>query len=219
MNTKEIVDCAMGRIKSDIVLLNSLVVNTYTKEIIDADVAIYKDRIVHVGKNINDLIGENTRIIDIEGSIICPGLIESHVHIESSMLTLSRFTEAIVPHGTTTAVIDPHELANVSGIEGLEILVDEVRNSPISYLIEVPSCVPSLPGFETSGATINAEQVKQLMIRDEFFALAEMMNYPGVFLGLEEVTTKIDAAKKADKIIEGHAPLLKGKELQAYVAA
>ncbi len=219
MNTKEIVDCAMGRTKSDIVLLNGQLVNVYTKEIIEVDVAICKDRIVHVGKNTNDLIGENTRIINIEGSIICPGLIESHVHIESSMLTLSRFTEAIVTHGTTTAVIDPHELANVAGIGGLEILVDEVRNSPISYLIEVPSCVPSLPGFETSGATIDSEQVKQMMIRDEFFALAEMMNYPGVFLGLEEVMTKIDAAKKAGKIIEGHAPLLKGKELQAYVAA
>ncbi|MCG3226203.1 MAG: adenine deaminase [Candidatus Heimdallarchaeota archaeon] len=219
MNTKEIVDCAMGRTKSDIVLLNGQLVNVYTKEIIEVDVAICKDRIVHVGKNTNDLIGENTRIINIEGSIICPGLIESHVHIESSMLTLSRFTEAIVTHGTTTAVIDPHELANVAGIDGLEILVDEVRNSPISYLIEVPSCVPSLPGFETSGATIDSEQVKQMMIRDEFFALAEMMNYPGVFLGLEEVMTKIDAAKKAGKIIEGHAPLLKGKELQAYVAA
>lgn len=219
MNTKEIVDCAMGRTKSDIVLLNGQLVNVYTKEIIEVDVAICKDRIVHVGKNTNDLIGENTRIINIEGSIICPGLIESHVHIESSMLTLSRFTEAIVTHGTTTAVIDPHELANVAGIDGLEILVDEVRNSPISYLIEVPSCVPSLSGFETSGATIDSEQVKQMMIRDEFFALAEMMNYPGVFLGLEEVMTKIDAAKKAGKIIEGHAPLLKGKELQAYVAA
>lgn len=219
MNTKEIVDCAMGRTKSDIVLLNGQLVNVYTKEIIEVDVAICKNRIVHVGKNTNDLIGENTRIINIEGSIICPGLIESHVHIESSMLTLSRFTEAIVTHGTTTAVIDPHELANVAGIDGLEILVDEVRNSPISYLIEVPSCVPSLPGFETSGATIDSEQVKQMMIRDEFFALAEMMNYPGVFLGLEEVMTKIDAAKKACKIIEGHAPLLKGKELQAYVAA
>ncbi|NPD87655.1 MAG: adenine deaminase [Asgard group archaeon] len=219
MNTKEIVDCAMGRIKSDIVLLNGQLVNVYTKEIIEADIAISKDRIVHVGKNTNDLIGENTRVIDIEESIICPGLIESHVHIESSMLTLSRFTEAIVPHGTTTAVIDPHELANVAGMEGLEILVNEARNSPISYLIELPSCVPSLPGFETPGSTIDSEQVKQLIIRDEFFALAEMMNYPGVFLGLEEVMTKIDATKKAGKIIEGHAPLLKEKELQAYVAA
>jgi adenine deaminase len=135
------------------------------------------------------------------------------------MLTLSRFTEAVVPHGTTTAVIDPHELANVTGLEGLEILINEVKNSPISYLIEVPSCVPSLPGFETSGATINSEHIEQLMIRDEFFALAEMMNYPGVFLGLEEVTSKLDAAKKAGKIIEGHAPLLKGKELQAYVSS
>ena len=182
-------------------------------------IAICKDRIVHVGKNIEDLIGENTRVIELKGLTICPGLIESHVHIESSMLTLSRFTEAVVPHGTTTVVIDPHELANVTGVEGLEIIINEVKNSPISYLIEVPSCVPSLPGFETSGATIDSDRIKQLMIKDEYFALAEMMNYPGVFLGLDEVMTKIDAAKKAGKIIEGHAPLLKGKELQAYVAA
>ena len=219
MNTKEIVDCSMGRTKSDIVMLNGQLVNVYTKEIIEADIAICNDRIVYVGKNIDDLIGENTRIIDIEGFTICPGLIESHVHIESSMLTLSHFTEAIVPHGTTTVVIDPHELANVAGIDGLEILINEVKNSPISYLIEIPSCVPSLPGFETSGASFDSEQIRKLMIRDEFFALAEMMNFPGVFLGLEDVTAKIDAAKKAGKIIEGHAPLLKGKELQAYVAA
>ena len=100
MNTKDIVDCAMGRIKSDIALLNGKVVNVYTKEIVEADIAICKERIVHVGKNIADLIGENTKVIDVEGSILCPGLVESHVHIESSMLTLSNFTEAIIPHGT-----------------------------------------------------------------------------------------------------------------------
>ena len=219
MNSKEIVNCAMGRKKSDLVLLNGQIANVYTKEILEANIAVCNDRIVHVGKDLDDLIGENTKIIDVEGLTVCPGLIESHIHIESSMLTLSKFTEAVVPHGTTTVVIDPHELANVAGVEGLEILINEAKNSPITYLIEVPSCVPSLPGFETSGASINADQIKQLMIRDEFFALAEMMNYPGVFLGLEEVISKIDAAKKAGKLIEGHAPLLKGKELQAYVAA
>ena len=139
MNSKEIVDCAMGRIKSDLILLNGKIVNVYTKEILDADIAICNDRIVHVGKNIDDLIGESTRIIDIDGLTISPGLIESHMHIESSMLTLSRFTEAVVPHGTTTVVIDPHELANVAGIDGLEILINEVKNSPITYLIEAPS--------------------------------------------------------------------------------
>ncbi|MCK5141025.1 MAG: adenine deaminase, partial [Candidatus Heimdallarchaeota archaeon] len=123
------------------------------------------------------------------------------------------------PHGTTTCVIDPHELANVAGVQGLEVFLEQAKKSPIRFLIEAPSCVPSLPGFETSGAELNSAAITQLMEREDIFALAEMMNYPGVLFTDKEVLAKIDAAKNAGKLIEGHAPLLKGKELQAYIAA
>ena len=130
------------------------------------------------------------------------------------MLTLTEFTRAVIPHGTTTLVIDPHELVNVTGIEGLDVLLAEAVKAPIRFLVEAPSCVPSLPDFETSGAILDDQKIEELMKRDDIFALAEMMNYPGVYLGLESVIKKIDSAKKFNKIIEGHAPLLSGKELQ-----
>ena len=219
MDTKNLIDSAMARSKADLIIRGGQYVNVYTKELLRGDVVVKSNKIVHVGLNTEEFEGENTRIFNLHNEIVCPGLIESHIHVESSMLTLSEFTKAVVPHGTTTLVIDPHELANVSGVPGLDILIDESKHSPIRYLIEAPSCVPSLPGLETSGAVIGAEDIDQLMSREEIFALAEMMNYPGVFLGLEDVVSKLDSAKKHNKMIEGHAPLLKGKELQAYIAA
>lgn len=219
MDTKNIIDSAMAKIKADIIFRGGQYVNVYTRELIRSDIVITKNKIVHIGKETSEFEGENTHIIHVAGKIVCPGLIESHIHIESSMLTLPEFSKAVIPHGTTTLVIDPHELANVSGILGLNILIEESKRLPIRFLIEAPSCVPSLPGFETSGAILDSDAIEELMKRDEIFALAEMMNYPGVFLGFDEVLAKLDSAKKYGKIIEGHAPLLRGKELQAYVAA
>ncbi len=219
MNTKKIIECAMANIKANIILRGGKYVNVYTREILNGDIVITEDKIVHIGEKTKEFEGENTQVIELSEEVICPGLIESHVHIESSMLTLSEFTKAVIPHGTTTAVIDPHELVNVSGIPGLDILMDEAKRLPIRYLIEAPSCVPSLPGFETSGAVLDKSDIEKLMSREDIFALAEMMNYPGVFLGFEDVISKLDSAKKYGKIVEGHAPLLQGKELQAYIAA
>ncbi len=218
-DTRALIDYAMGRIKADIILKGGRVVNVYTREIFESDIVIAGGKIVNVGKDTQLFEGKNTLIIDVKDFIICPGLIESHIHIESSMLTLSEFAKAIIPHGTTTVVIDPHELVNVVGTKGLKILFKEAKLSPIRFLIEAPSCVPALPGFETSGAVINSKKIRKLMKRKEIFALAEMMNYPGVFLADDDVIAKINASKEAGKIIEGHAPLLKNKELQAYIAA
>jgi len=219
MKTDEIIKCALGEIKADITLTNGHIVNVYTREIIPGSVVICKDKIVYVGENIDDFIGNSTKVINVDNSIICPGLIESHIHIESSMLTLTEFTKAIIPHGTTTVVIDPHELVNVTGVDGLELLISEVKSSPIRYLIELPSCIPSLPGFETTGGNLDSTKINKLLKRNEIFALAEMMNYPGVLFRTEDVIRNIDSAKESGKIIEGHAPLLHGKELQAYIAA
>ncbi len=219
MNTKKLIDSSMAKIKADIILRGGVYVNVYTKELLRSDIVITENKIVYVGLNSDEFAGEETTIITLRDEIVCPGLIESHIHIESSMLTLPEFSKAVIPHGTTTLVIDPHELANVSGIPGLNILIEESKLLPIRYLIEAPSCVPSLPGFETSGAVLDADDIEKLMARKDIFALAEMMNYPGVFLGFDEVVKKIESAKKYGKIIEGHAPLLKGKELQAYIAS
>ena len=219
LDTYEIIKAAKGDIKADIILRGGDVVNVYTREIIKADIVVTNGRIVHVGLKSEDFEKQETHIIDVTNHVVCPGLIESHIHIESSMLTLSEFTKAIIPHGTTTVVIDPHELVNVTGIKGLELLISEASYSPIRFLIELPSCVPSLSGFETSGAILDSGNINELIKRKEIFALAEMMNYPGVIQGFDDVISKIDSTKEAGKLIEGHAPLLKGKELQAYIAA
>ena len=219
MKTKEIIERAMAQIKADLILRGGKYVNVFTRELLDGDIVVSGSKIVHIGLQTSEFEGENTEILNVTGKIISPGLIESHIHVESSKLTLTEFTKAVITHGTTAAVIDPHELANVTGIKGLNVLFDEVRKQKIRYFVEAPSCVPSLPGFETSGSVITAADIEDLMGRDEIFALAEMMNYPGVFLGFDDVIKKIDAAKKSKKIIEGHAPLLSGKELQTYIAS
>jgi adenine deaminase len=219
MKTKEIIERAMAKIKADYILRGGKYVNVFTRELLEGDLVISGNKIVHIGLETEEFEGDSTEIIDVKGKVICPGLIESHIHIESSKLTLSEFTKAVVTRGTTAVVIDPHELANVTGIEGLNVLFEEVKKQKIRYFVEAPSCVPSLPGFETSGSEITAADIEELMQREEVFALAEMMNYPGVFLGFEEVVRKIDAAKKSKKLVEGHAPLLTGKELQTYIAS
>ncbi|MHA1346727.1 MAG: adenine deaminase [Candidatus Heimdallarchaeaceae archaeon] len=219
MDTKAKIEIALGKIKADIILRGGVVVNVLTKEILESDVVITAGYISHVGKDTADFEDKKTRIIDLKGKIICPGLIESHIHVESSMLSVTQFSRAVIPHGTTTCVIDPHELVNVSGVQGLEVFLKQAKKSPIRFLVEAPSCVPSLPGFETSGAEINSLAITDLMGREDIFALAEMMNYPGVLFTDKEVLAKIDAAKSVGKLVEGHAPLLKGKELQAYIAA
>ncbi len=219
MNTKAKIEIALGKTKADMILRGGLVANVLTKEILESDVAITAGYISHVGKDTSNFEGKKTRIINLEGKIVCPGLIESHIHVESSMLSITQFSRAVIPHGTTTCVIDPHELVNVAGVQGLEVFLKQAKKSPIRFLVEAPSCVPSLPGFETSGAELNSAAIAKLMEREDIFALAEMMNYPGVLFTDKEVLAKIDAAKSAGKLIEGHAPLLRGKELQAYIAA
>ncbi|MBY8999772.1 MAG: adenine deaminase [Candidatus Heimdallarchaeota archaeon] len=219
MNTKTMIENTLGKTKADIILKGGLVANVLTRELLKLDVVVTDRYITYIGNVTSDYVGKKTSIIDVTGRIICPGLIESHIHVESSMLSVTEFSRAVIPHGTTTCVIDPHELVNVTGIPGLEVFLEQTKKSPIRFLVEAPSCVPSLPGFETSGSNLDSVAITKLMERDDIFALAEMMNYPGVIYANEDVLAKLDAAKKAGKMIEGHAPLLKGKELQAYIAA
>ncbi len=167
---------------------------------------------------------ENDRIISIEevdetfGHYIMPGFIDAHIHIESSMLVPSEFARMAVLHGTVATISDPHEIANVLGVEGVEFMIDNGSKVPLKFYFGAPSCVPAT-SFETAGATIDAEAIDKLMARPEIKYLAEMMNYPGVLFKDEEVLKKIESAKNYGKPIDGHAPGLRGKEVKAYIDA
>ena len=160
------------------------------------------------------VVTEETRI-DVEGLLV-PGFIDSHIHIESSMITPQQFAKIAVRHGTTSVVCDPHEIANVGGIEGIEFMIENASKVPFNFYFTAPSCVPAT-AFETSGAVLDAEDISYLLQKDEVVALGEMMNFPGVLNGDEEVLKKLELARKYNKPIDGHAPLLSGKELDKYL--
>ncbi len=208
---KDLIAAARGEIFPDLVIRNVKVVNVFTCEIMDTEVAIYGDRIAGLG------IGyEGRNVLDAEGSFLVPGFIESHFHIESTMLRPSELARLIVPRGTTCLVADPHEIANVSGYEGVEFLLSDSEGLPLDLFIMAPSCVPATE-FETAGAQINTREIEKLFNHSRVLGLAEVMNYPGVILGDEEVLSKIMTSR--GKPVDGHAPLVTGKQLNAYVAA
>ncbi|MBE6493110.1 MAG: adenine deaminase [Methanosphaera stadtmanae] len=186
-------------------IMKGNILNVFTDEIYPGEIKI-ENGIIQSIKEINSDFNE----------IIVPGFIDSHIHIESSMLTPSRFAEIALKHGTTSVVADPHEIANVMGIEGIEYMINDANASPLNYYFTAPSCVPSTK-YETSGATLNSKNIDELLNRPEFVALGEMMNYMGVINKDKEVMAKLDIARKHKKPIDGHAPQLTGKALQAYV--
>ena len=211
LNTlKKTIEIANGEIKADLVFKDANIINVFTNEIIRGDVAIYKGKIVGIG----EYSGEEE--INLEGKYLSPSFIDGHVHIESSMVTPPQFAKAILPRGTTTIIADPHEIANVKGIEGIKYILDESENLPLDVYVMLPSCVPATP-FENSGAVLNAEDLKELIDEKRVLGLGEMMNYPGVINRDKNVLEKILMAK--GKIIDGHGPLISGRELNAYVAA
>jgi len=211
MNLKELISVARGEIPADLLLKNARIVNTFIGEIEQADVAIYGDRIAGVGD-----YGKAREIIDLQGRFLAPGLINGHTHIESSMLHPARYAQAVVPRGTLAVVTDLHEIANVCGSEGIKFVTDLARKLPLDMLFMAPSCVPATH-LETSGARISSKEVKKILAHPNIIGLGEMMNFPGVVSGDEEVLKKISASK--GKVIDGHAPGLTGKELNAYLSA
>ncbi len=207
---KKLVEVARGDEKADLVLKNIQIVNVVTEEIYEADVAVLGDLIAGVGRY------SGVRELDCSGLYAVPGLIDAHTHIEMSMLSVSEFARLVVPRGTTCVIADPHEIANVLGKEGVRLILEEARTTPLRVYCLVPSCVPSSP-LETSGAEITAEDVEELLAEEDVVGLAEVMNYPGVVHGDDEVLSKIIAAK--NHVIDGHCPRLRSKDLNAYVAA
>jgi len=211
MDLKELISVAKGEIPADLLLKNARIVNTFIGEIEQADVAIYGDRIAGVGD-----YSKAKEIIDLQGRFLAPGLINGHTHIESSMLHPARYAQAVVPRGTLAVVTDLHEIANVCGSEGIKFVTDLARKLPLDMLFMAPSCVPATH-LETSGARISSKEVKKILAHPKIIGLGEMMNFPGVVSGDEEVLKKIGASK--GKVIDGHAPGLAGKELNAYLSA
>ena len=207
---KSLIDVAAGRKKADLVIKNANIVNVLTEEIYEGDIAIFKDRIAGIG-NYNGI-----EEIDASNLYAVPGLIDGHTHIEMSMLSVTEFARIVVPKGTTSVVEDPHEIANVLGKDGIKVLLEEAKTTPLKVFCMVPSCVPS-SHLETSGAVIDADDVDELLKIEGVIGLAEVMNFPGVINKDEEVIKKIISAK--DHPIDGHAPLLSGRELNAYVSA
>lgn len=220
LNIKTLIDTAMAREATSLVIKNANLIATTTREILpNTDIMIKGKYIVGIGKAEENHINDETIVIDAEGLYVSPGLIDSHIHVESSMSSPTSFAEAVIPHGTTTTISDPHEIGNVLGIKGVELMIEEASNLPMDILFVAPSCVPSLPGMETPGAVINSKDIKTLMNNPKIFGLAEVMNFPGVFMADKEVLAKINHALDCGKIIDGHAPGLTGNALNAYISA
>jgi adenine deaminase len=218
--TRSLVDVAMGRKKADLVIRNGKWVCVQSGEIIhNTDIAILGERIAYVGPDASQAIGEKTSIIDAENRYLVPGLLDGHMHIESGMLTVTEFTRAVIPHGTTGMFVDPHEIANIFGLRGVRLMVDEAAIQPIHVWVQVPSCVPSAPGFETPGASIGPEEVREAMDWPGIIGLGEVMNFPGVFLSDEKMHSEMAHARMAGKVIGGHyaSPDL-GLAFHAYAA-
>jgi adenine deaminase len=219
-DSRPLVDVAMGRKAADIVLRNGTWVCVQSGELIaHIDVAICGERIAYVGKDASHTIGETTQVLDASDRYLVPGLLDGHVHIESGMLTVTEFVRAVLPHGTTGLFVDPHEIGNVFGLKGVRMMVDEAALQPIHVFVQVPSCVPSAPGLETSGAVIGPDEVAEALQWDGIFGLGEVMNYPGVIMGDEKMHRELSATRSAGKVIGGHyaSPDL-GLPFHGYVA-
>ncbi len=206
----ERIKVASGEGTADLLIKNGKVVNVFSGEIEKKDVAVFGGMIVGFGDY------RAKKIVDVKGDYLCPGLIDGHVHIESSMVTVPEFARAVLPNGTTTVVIDPHEIANVLGMRGVHFMAESARDLPLNVFVMASSCVPAT-SMETSGAVLGPREIKSLLKEPWTIGLAEMMNFPGVIAGDPEVLKKIEAAK--GKRVDGHAPFLSGKGLYAYLTA
>jgi adenine deaminase len=218
--TRKLVDVAAGRSPADIVVRNGKWVCVQSGEILEGtDVAILGERIAYVGPDASHTIGKKTKIIDAEGSYLVPGLLDGHIHIESSMVTITEFVRAVMPHGTTGVFIDPHEIANVMGLQGVDLMVKEAQDQPIHVWVQVPSCVPSAVGLETSREILGPRQIAKALSWSGVIGLGEMMDYDGVIASDKQTHAKLAATRAAGKVIGGHYPPLEmGIPFHAYVA-
>lgn len=209
---QRIIAVAAGREKADLVLKNAKYLNVFSNEFLCGDIAVANGLIAGVGKY------DGKTEIDVSGKLILPGFIDAHIHLESSMVTPAEFAKAVVAHGTTTVITDPHEIANVMGIDGVEYMIQASQNLPIDVHFMMPSCVPATE-IDESGAELGYKDIDSYFDHKKVLGLAEMMNYVGVINGDKNVVSKIVASQAHHKKIDGHAPELSGNDLNAYIAA
>lgn len=202
---KDIIQSALGNVKADLVLKNGKIIDVLNHRIVEGNVAVKDGVILGTG----DYEGE--REIDVKGAYIAPGFVDSHVHIESAMVTPSQYAKAVMPKGVTTVIADPHEIANVKGEDGLAFMIEDSKSSPLEVHFMLPSCVPATP-FDHAGCVIDGEMTEELLKKYDFLGLGEMMNYPGVTACVPDVLKKLESAE----YIDGHAPMIRGMGLNAY---
>lgn len=217
---KKLIAVAAGRSPADLVIRDGVWVCVQSGELIPhTDIAVVDGHIAYVGPDASLAIGPNTQVIAANGRYLCPGLLDGHMHVESSMLTLTNFVRTVVSHGTTGLFIDPHEIANVFGLNGIRLMVEEATHQPIHVWVQVPSCVPSAPGMETPGASIEPEDISEAMDMQGVIGLGEMMNFPGVSMGDDRMLAEMSVARSAHKVIGGHyASFDLGSSFHSYVA-
>jgi adenine deaminase len=217
---QSLVEVYIGKRAADLVIRNGRWVNVHSGEIIPGtDVAVFGSRIAYVGPDAGHTIGQETEIIDAEDRYLVPGLCDAHMHVESGMVTVTEFTRAVIPHGTTSMFIDPHEITNVLGLEGVRLMHDEAVTMPINIYVQIPSCIPSAPGLETAGAYIGPAEVAEALTWPGIIGLGEVMNFPGVYMNDEEMHAEIAETMKAGKTVGGHyASLDLGLPFHGYVA-
>ncbi len=201
---------ARGEEPADLVLKNCTIVDVFCGDTRQGDIAICGKQIAGIGEY------SGVEEVDCNGSFVAPGFIEGHIHIESSMLSPKQFANVVIGHGTTTVICDPHEIANVAGVKGIQYFIDETKSLPTKIYCMAPSCVPATH-LENSGAILSSESINKLLEQPEILGLAEMMNFPGVLFQDREVMAKLDIARSKNVPIDGHAPGLSGKDLQAYI--
>ena len=210
---KHILDVASGRRKADLVLKNATFVNVFCNELSCGDIAVADGYIAGMGREYH---GETEA--DVSGRLVLPGFIDAHIHLESSLVAPAEFVKAILPHGTTTVVTDPHEIANVMGTDGIEYILQATEGLPVDVRVMLPSCVPATP-MDESGASLDYRAIESFYENRRVLGLAEMMNFPGVLNADRQVLEKITDAQEHRKIIDGHAPGLTGQDLNVYISA
>jgi len=212
LKKRRIINAAAGREPSDLVLKNATYVNVFSNELCHADIAVAEGLIVGMGQY------SGTVEEDCTGKIVLPGFLDAHIHLESSLVSPKEFVKAVLPHGTTTVITDPHEIANVMGTDGIEYMLQATEDLPVDVRFMLPSCVPATP-LDESGANLDYRAIDSFYDHPRVQGLAEMMNYVGVVNGDGQVVEKIVASQAHHKKIDGHAPGLSGKDLNAYIAA
>ena len=216
----QLVDVAMGRKPADLVVRGGKWVNVYSGEIIaDTDLAIVDGRFAYCGPDASHCVGPKTQVVIADGKYLVPGLCDAHMHVESGMVTVTEFCRAVIPHGTTSMFIDPHEIANVLGMDGVRLMHDEAVAMPINVHVQMPSCVPSAPGLENAAASLGPEDIADAMTWPNIIGLGEVMDFPGVAANTPRMTGEVAATMHANKTVGGHyaSPVL-DKNFHGYVA-